>query len=235
LGFLPEAGRSGRTSPVFGSKQTRFVVFWPARKRGNFAGRTGGLASPAIPSDSAQLFPMKEAEPRPGAVCWGSTQGGPCSERGPGRSFAIIGDNSGPDGNAVRTQYVNNYCRLGHYVRVRFREPVSWLLGKPCERPQYLSAGGRPVVLRLIWSSGLRVVPLTFVPVSARVPACQQTARRWAPVFTARGRRRVAEPLAVWTLSLAVPREGVCRRPKAKRDTPDLGGRRRAETCRSDG
>src|SRR6204780_3120564 len=31
----------------------------------------------------------------------------------------------------------------------------------------------------LIWSAGTRVVPFTFVPVSARVPACQQSARRW--------------------------------------------------------
>ena len=58
------------------------------------------------------------------------------------------------------------------------------------------------------------------------------------------GLLRVAEPLAVRTLPFAVqirmsvgcdPRGGVCRRPKAERDTPDLGGRRRSEHRRSDG
>lgn len=99
---------------------------------------------------------------------------------------------------------------------------------------------GRSFVLRLIWLVGIRVVPFTFVPVSARVPACQQTARRW-------GRQdplRVVEPLAVWTLSLCSPdlagyglliREVVPRCPEGRRDTPDLGGRRRAKTRRSDG
>src|ERR1700684_812478 len=62
----------------------------------------------------------------------------------------------------------------------------------------------------LIWSAGTRVVPFTFVPVSARVPACQQSARdvglyRPSPV---------AVQLDVWTLSLAVRiRMGVGCRP----------------------
>src|SRR5271165_7550663 len=42
----------------------------------------------------------------------------------------------------------------------------------------------------------MRMVPFTFVPVTVRVLACQQSARRgpW-------GRIRVAARLAVWTLS----------------------------------
>src|SRR5262249_39552143 len=33
---------------------------------------------------------------------------------------------------------------------------------------------------RLIWPAGMRVVPFTSVPVTVRVPACQQSARRWS-------------------------------------------------------
>ena len=48
---------------------------------------------------------------------------------------------------------------------------------------------------------GLRVVPFTFVPVSARVPACQMVSE----TLGHRDSLRVAERLAVWTLSLRSP------------------------------
>jgi hypothetical protein len=104
------------------------------------------------------------------------------------------------------------------------------VLGKPCKRPKS-AAGGRPIVLRLIWSAGAWVVPFTFVPVSARVPACQQTTRRWVledPL-------RVVEPLAVWTLPRSPDSNGcglltyetvfvVGRRPSATHPTSGVGG-----------
>ena len=58
---------------------------------------------------------------------------------------------------------------IGHligYVRARLGERVDLLTESRASD--------------LIWSAGTRVVPFTFVPVSARVPACQQSARRWA-------------------------------------------------------
>src|SRR6185312_14187928 len=99
-----------------------------------------------------------------------------------------------------------------------------------------------------IWPVGIRVVPFTFVPVSARVPACQQSARRWVvrPVTGGCAAGRVDSLSSqsrsgwVWAadprgLLIAGQRPEVRRRPKAKRDTPDLGGRRRAETRRLNG
>ena len=57
-----------------------------------------------------------------------------------------------------------------------------------------------------IWSVGLRVVPFTFVPVSARVPACQMVSE----TLGHRDSLRVAERLAVWTLSLRSPDSDGC-------------------------
>ena len=91
-----------------------------------------------------------------------------------------------------------------------------------------------------IWSVGLRVVPFTFVPVSARVPACQWSARRW--VIETRYGWLNGWPCGLSPFAVQIRLSVGCRparrrshRPKADRDTPDLGGRRGTETRRSNG
>src|SRR5271170_3136220 len=86
----------------------------------------------------------------------------------------------------------------------------------------------------LIWSTGTRVVPFTFVPVSARVPACQQSARRW--VISAQPGGRAAGRVDSLPGSPdsdgcgLPPRETVFvvgRRPSATHPTSGVGGERK--------
>ena len=74
-------------------------------------------------------------------------------------------------GNAVGGQGVSNVKQLCAYVFARLGEPVSLV-----QESRAIGHGHcrvRFIASRLIWSAGTRVVPFTFVPVSARVPACQ--------------------------------------------------------------
>jgi hypothetical protein len=109
--------------------------------------------------------------------------------------------------------------------------------GKPRGVTRGGLAGERPGSPVAIWPAGPRMVPFTFVPVTVRVSACQQSARRWSigPDTGGCAAGRVDSPLAVQSDVGCQPEAVLSRRPKAERDTPDLGGRRREENRRSNG
>jgi hypothetical protein len=106
------------------------------------------------------------------------TEGGACPTPPP----PFIGF-SGVGGNEARRQAVQYSRWQDDCVRARLGVRLCWLRGG---RPPWPRKSGRLAVGKprewpsSIWPLGIRVVAFTFVPVTVRVPACQQSARRWS-------------------------------------------------------